>query len=266
GERNRPALLGGSNRAGADQLVALLGPDTIAAGENPYRPVPVVAKPAHQGGIAVGGERNREALPGGSNRAGADQLVALLGPDTIAAGENPYRPGVPVVATPTHQGAIAVGGERNREALPGGSNRAGADQLVALLGPDTIAAGENPYRPGERVVANPAHQGGIAVGGERNRHALIGGSNRAGADQLVALLGPDTIAAGENPYRPGERVVAKPAHQGGIAVGGERNREALPGGSNRAGADQLVALLGPDTIAAGENPYRPVAPVVVKPA
>src|SRR5207344_1360461 len=163
------------------------------------------------------------------------------------AGENPYRPGVPVVATPTHQGAIAVGGERNREALPGGSNRAGADQLVALLGPDTIAAGENPYRPGERVVARPAHQGGIAVGGERNRHALIGGSNRAGADQFVALLGPDTIAAGENPYRP-VPVVARPAHQGGIAVGGERNRRALLGDSNRAGADQFVALLGPDNI------------------
>ena len=69
-------------------------------------------------------------------------------------------------------------------------------------------------------------------------------SNRAGADQLVALLGPDTIAAGENPRRPGAPVVVKPAHDGGVAVGGERNGEALLGQlSNRAGADQLRPLL-----------------------
>jgi hypothetical protein len=223
--------------------------------KDPRRPIaPVVAKPARHGSVAVGGQRNRPALLGDSNRAGADQLVALLGPDTIAAGENPYRPDVPV-ARPAHQGGIAVGGERNRCTLLGDSNPAGADQLVALLGPDTIGAGENPYRPGVPGIATPAHQGGVAVGGERNREALLGVSNRAGADQLVALLGPDTIATGENPYRPGERLVATPAHQGGIAVGGKRNREALLGSSNRAGADQLVPLLGPDTIAAGENPY-----------
>src|SRR6516165_7976369 len=118
--------------------------------------------------------------------------------------KDPRRPVAPIVAKPARYGSVAVSGERNRPALLGGSDRAGADQLVALLGPDTIFAGENPYRPGV-PVARPAHQGGIAVGGERNRHALIGGSIRAGADQLVALLGLDTVAAGENPYRPRER-------------------------------------------------------------
>ena len=89
--------------------------------------------------------------------------------------------------------------------MVGASNRAGADQLAALLGPDTAAAGVDPRRPGARVVGRPAHDGGVAVGGQRDGEALFGGSNRAGADQLAALLGPDTAAAGVDPRRPGVR-------------------------------------------------------------
>jgi hypothetical protein len=87
---------------------------------------------------------------------------------------------------------------------------------------------------------------------------LSGRRNRAGADQLVALLGPATAAAGEDPRRPGVRVVVRPAHDGGGAVGGQRDGDALSALSNRTGADQLAALLGPATAAAGENPHRPV--------
>jgi hypothetical protein len=72
---------------------------------------------------------------------------------------------------------------------------AGADQLEALLGPDTAAAGVDPRRPGVPVVERRARDGGVAVGGQRDGPALLlglGASNRTGADQLVALLGPDT--------------------------------------------------------------------------
>ena len=62
------------------------------------------------------------------------------------------------------------------------SNRSGTDQLAALLGPDTAAAGVDPRRPGSPVVGDPAHDGGVAVGGQRNGPALLGGSDRAGAD------------------------------------------------------------------------------------
>ena len=67
-----------------------------------------------------------------------------------------------------------------------GSNRAGADQLAALLRPDTAAAGKDPRRPGVGVVEGPAGDRGVAVGGQRDGVALFGwlGSNRAGADQL----------------------------------------------------------------------------------
>jgi hypothetical protein len=124
--------------------------------------------------VAGTGQRGGKALSGSSNRAGSDQLTALLGPDTAAAGEDPRRPGFPVVGPPAHDGGVAVGGQRDGGALRGGPNRTGADQLTALLGPDTAAAGEDPRRPGEPV-----------------------------ADQLVALLGPDTAAAGVDPGRPG---------------------------------------------------------------
>ncbi len=263
GQRDRAPLSGGSNRAGADQLVALLGPNIAAAGIDPRRPgVGIVFYPAHDGDVAVGGQCDGVALLGGSNRAGADQLAALLGPYTAATRVDPRRPSLQVVKRPAHDGGVAVSGQRDGDALLGGSNRASASQLAALLGPDTAAAAIDPRRPGVRVVGSPAHGGGVSVGGQRDGAALSGGSNRAGADQLVALLGPNTAAAGIDPHRPGVRVVFNPAHDGGVAVGGQRDRPALLGGSNRPGADQLAALLGPDTIAEGVDPRRPGAPVV----
>jgi hypothetical protein len=118
--------------------------------------------------------------------------------------------------------------------LAGVSNRAGA--LAALLGPDTIAADVDP----RRVVGGPAHNGGIAVAGQRDRNALLGvGSNRAGADQL-ALLGPDAAASDVDPRRPDLRIVARPAHDGGVTVGGQRDGVALAGSSNRVVGDDVA--------------------------
>jgi hypothetical protein len=45
----------------------------------------------------------------------------------------------------------------------------------------------------------PTHDGGVAVGGKRDGGALSGVANRTAADQLVAVLGPNTAAAGEDP-------------------------------------------------------------------
>jgi hypothetical protein len=52
------------------------------------------------------------------------------------------------------------GGQRDGEALRGGSNRAGADQLAALLGPNTAAAGAlgSKYYP----AGNPARAAGTS--------------------------------------------------------------------------------------------------------
>jgi hypothetical protein len=98
------------------------------------------------------------------------------------------------------------------------------------------------------------HDGRVAVGGQRNGLALVGGvgSNGAGADQLATLLGPDTAAAGEDPRGPEGAVtlaalvvVYRPANDGRAAVGGQRKGLALVGAveSNRAGADNLWPLL-----------------------
>ena len=67
--------------------------------------------------------------------------------------------------------------------MSGVANRAGAGQL-ALLGPDTIAAGIDPRGPHDPVVSKPARDGGVAVGRKRDGPALLAESNREGADQL----------------------------------------------------------------------------------
>ena len=77
-----------------------------------------------------------------------------------------------------------------------------SDQLAALPGPGIATAGEDPRRPDAIIVVGSAHYGSVAVAGQRDRVALVGGPNRAGADQLGALLAPDATAAGEDPRRP----------------------------------------------------------------
>ena len=84
-------------------------------------------------------------------------------------------------------------------ALPGRSNRSAPDQFAALWSPHPVAAGEHPRRADIAVVAIPADDGGVAVGGQRDGAALLGRSNRPEADQLAALLRPHPVAAGEHP-------------------------------------------------------------------
>ena len=165
----------------------------------------VVGKPADDRGVAVARQRDRVALLGGSHSAAADQLRALLAPHPAAAGEDPRRSGAAVVAGPAHDRGVAVGGQRDRIALLGGSHSAAADELRALLAPHPAAAGEDPRRSGAAVVGVPAHDRGVAVGGQRDRIALHGGSHSAAADQLRALLAPHPAAAGEDPRRSGVR-------------------------------------------------------------
>src|SRR5262249_4363689 len=74
------------------------------------------------------------------------------------------------------------------------SNRAAAEEL-GLLAPRSAAAGEYPGRAGapgygtdvDRIVTPPADDGGVAVAGEREGLALLGGSDRAAAAQLGLL-------------------------------------------------------------------------------
>src|SRR5262249_27107262 len=90
--------------------------------------------------------------------------------------------------------------------------------------------------------------------------ALVATSSRPRADQLVSLLAPHSAAAGEHPRRAGITVVPRPAHNGRVAVGRQRDGGALEDlVSNRASADQLVALLAPHPVAAADHPRRPNA-------
>jgi hypothetical protein len=65
------------------------------------------------------------------------------------------------------------------------------------------------------------------------------------------------------PRRPDEIPVAIPAHHHGVAVAGQRDGGAQSGGSVHLGADQLAALLDPGIAAAGKDPRRPDARIVL---
>ena len=238
---------GSSNHIATDQLVALLGPGIAAAGKHPSSPpFGVVGVRAYEGDIAVGGQRDGRTLFRVADGAGPDQFIADLAPYHPVATVDPRPPGLGVIVGAAHDGNIAVSGECNGVTLPRASHRVAADQLAALLAPDIAVAGEDPCGPGDPVVRQPTYDGGIAVGGQRDGPALLGVSDRAGADQLIPLLGPGSAVAGEDPCRPGVRVVIGTAHDGGVAIGGQRDRKAFAGShnSNHAGPDQFTALLG----------------------
>src|SRR6266545_924699 len=111
----------------------------------------------------------------------------------------PHRP---IVARSANDGGVAVGGEGDGCTLGPQSPSVfagGADQLAALLPPATAAAREHPRRANRAdegrpiaisvVRTRPAHDGGIAVRGKGDRHALVSASHRAaGSDQLRSLL------------------------------------------------------------------------------
>src|SRR5437870_2516293 len=152
--------------------------------------------------------------------------MALLCPSAAAAREHPCRPGRAnakpirrVVAGATHDGGVAVRRERNGCALTGISDRTAADELLALLLPDIAAAGKHPRRSGLVSVGPTAHDRGVAVRGQRDRHPLPGISDRTAADELLALLRPHVAAAGE---REGPRGPPRPPASG-VAIGRERD-------------------------------------------
>src|SRR5262249_1264884 len=131
----------------------------------------IVTIPAHDGGIAVGRDRDLGALFYVANRAGADQLAALLGPNTAAADKDPCGAGVVIVAGSSNNCGIAVAGQSNGSALKAaaGTNRTGPDQLVALLHPNAVRAFETPCGADAQIVPRPSQDGGVAVGGQRDR-------------------------------------------------------------------------------------------------
>src|SRR5262249_11434589 len=188
------------HRASADELLALLAPVTAAAGEHPRT---FGFPPTDDGSIAVGRERDRHPLAQEQcwfTRSAAHQLVALLRPDAAAAREHPHCSRRPVVARTTDDGGVAVGGHGDGRTLrPQASSiiGSGADQL-GLLPPAITATRNTPRRPGwpregrpiaiSIVGAGSTHDGGVAVRGQCDRHALVCASNRAGSDQLRLLL------------------------------------------------------------------------------
>jgi hypothetical protein len=103
--------------------------------------------------------------------------------------------------------------------LNGVSDSAGTDQL-GLLRPHSAAADEHPRRANVRVISMTAHDGGFAIGGQRDGKALLRSSDIVAANQLD-LLAPSSAAARKDPCRAKAGVVVRPSHDGSIAVGGQ---------------------------------------------
>src|ERR1039458_9179831 len=100
----------------------------------------------------------------------ADQFCSLLGPDSSAPRPDPHGPNVTVVAGPSDDGSVSVGGDRHGRALLdldwtkwwllGDHHAARADQLGALLVPDASTPGPDPRSPGAAVVAGSSDDRG----------------------------------------------------------------------------------------------------------
>ena len=73
-------------------------------------------------------------------------------------------------------------------ALQWGRGAAARIKFSFSSGPNTAAARVDPRRPDDPVVGNTAHDGGVAIGRQRDGVALSGTSNRVCADQLIGLL------------------------------------------------------------------------------
>src|SRR5437016_583318 len=91
---------------------------------------------------------------------------------------------------------------------------------------------EDPRGSGETLVEEPSDDDRVAVGGERHGGALLSASHRARADQLVAVLGPDSSAPLPDPGGP---IAAAPSDQRRVAVGREGHRVAYESGPDVAG-------------------------------
>jgi len=94
--------------------------------------------------------------------------MAIL-PSAVSATDVPWRPTAPVLTS-----------------------------LFPCCRPDTGTAGGHPRRAGGAKAEGhrSSPRCGIAVGGQRDGHALTGASHSVDADELLALLRPDTAAAG----------------------------------------------------------------------
>jgi len=127
----------------------------------------------------------------------------------------------------------------------GGASGVGSNQLAAPLGPGIAAAGVDPDRPDAGIVICAAHEGGIAVGRQRYRVALVGAS--AGYSVALSATGDTAIVGGwgDNSYvgavggvrsQQGSKLLSNdavgPAYQGySVALSADGNT-ALVGGAN----------------------------------
>src|SRR5205085_10947363 len=113
----------------------------------------------------------------------------------------------------SHGGRVAVA--REPDAHP--AELFGASgELWSLLGPGGARAGEDPGGAVVEVVPFAAHDGGVAVEGQRDVFAEFGGADPVGGHEF-GLLGPASARPHEDPRRTGAFVGAQVAEQRGAS-------------------------------------------------
>jgi hypothetical protein len=150
------------NHTRANQLGSLLYPDVSVPDPDPrcpYRSIGVVGNAVVQRSpdderVAIGGERHCCSLSSGRDGARADEFGPLLRPDSFVSDPDPHGAGAGrvvrrVIAGTSHDGSIAIGGDRHRGALMSEPARSGAraNQFGALLDPASSPPDPDPCGP-----------------------------------------------------------------------------------------------------------------------
>ena len=127
------------------------------------------------------GERREPQLP----------LGPLLCPGSSVSGPDPHgaedTEGSGIgrgIRRTSHQGSVAVAGNRHGRALFGEAICTRAHQLRSLLRPDAAVPRPDPGGSAVAVVTIASNQGGLAISGERRRTALPSGTGGARSNQL----------------------------------------------------------------------------------
>src|SRR5437867_574208 len=136
----------------------------------------------------------------------------MLGPESSTSHPDPRCPSVTAVDGPSDNGPGSIGGKGPGKALQSWPGCSRTDQFGSLLRPDGSAPRPDPHGPSVTVVVDPSDDRRVAVRRKRHGIALLSGPHGARADELSALLRPDSSAPRPDPRCPSGPVVLGPSY------------------------------------------------------
>ncbi len=182
--------------------------------------------------------------------AGSRLLPLLV--QTHAAPAPPLSSGPPTMA-------VLPSAERDTESpCHAIAHGARADQLAALLGPDSCRSWSRPTRPQRHRCRRPSDDGRVAVGGEGHGYALMMRCPRRPSRPAWFPAGSRLLRSASRPTRPQRHCCRRTLRRWPCCRRRRGTRNSLGRASpHGARADQLGSLLGPDSCRSSSRPTRP---------